>query len=878
MNRTAMAVEAEALPDGFLGLDAADRVTVWNATLTEWSGLSCDEVVDRPIAELFPLDGRIPSLLARVRRTGQPRVLSQLLHGHLLRFPLPPGVAAPGVQCMLQECHVVPVREPAGHLAISIRDMTSVALERRRMRGLQYDLRAARDHAERVLADRERVYTAGVRREERFRSMVDSLQEIVFQTDLVGRWTFLNPVWAEVTGFPVEEALGREALEFMHPEDRAVARAALHRMDATGADHCRFEVRYRTARGSHRWIEELVQRASDQDGHPIGLSGTLNDITERKLTVERLRTSGRLLDAIRQAQSRFITAVDTRATFAALLSALIEITGSEYGYIAEAMAGADGAPYLRTHAISGRTSGRASGSWPGHLPAEKTGAETVEHEIEIRDPNSLFGAVLLERAPVLSNDAASDPRPSAPPSGLSPLRTFLGLPFFHDGEMLGAVGIANRAGGYGPEQVEFLQPFLSTCAQVTFAHRLECTRHRAEAALVEARDVAEAASRAKSDFLARMSHEIRTPLNGVLGFADLLLDSSLDERQRDAATIIRESGATLLAIINDILDFSKIEAGRLETERIPFEPAPILAGVLKLFETVAGKNGVQLHLECGSPAGLVLLGDPARFRQILTNLVSNAIKFTEQGAVTVRLESLDETRARVSVTDTGIGIPADKHALLFQEFSQVDGSATRRFGGTGLGLAICKRLVELMGGEIGCDSTPGRGSTFWLAMPVTAAAVSQRPRRAVAESSALSAAAAARQGRILVVEDNRTNQLLATHMISRLGFAVEIAVDGNEGVELASRTRYDLIFMDCHMPELDGYGATQAIRQLPGAAGKVPIVALTASVFIEDRQRCFDAGMNDFLTKPIDRDELRRTLDRWCSDPARKVATEETSA
>ncbi len=857
-------VEANALPFGFLGLDAEDRVVTWNRTLEVWSGLPEEVAIGQPIADLVLGGEDLPGVLAAIRRSGRPRLLSEVLHGQLLSFPPPPGAAAAGVERMLQECHVVPTERPAGHLAITLVDVTWTVLEHRRARVLQDDLRLACDRAERAMADRERVYEVGVRREERFRAMVDRLREVVFQTDLRGRWAFLNPVWQDVTGFAVEETLGTEALSYVFPSDRPLARAALHRMDATGTDHCRFEVRYRTSTGGFRWIEQLVQRSSDQEGQPLGLSGTLNDVTERKATEERLRSSTRLLDAIRQAQSRFITAVDTRDTFGALLSALLEITGSQCGYIAEVMSGTDDAPFLRTHAVSCRPAGTLFRNFPRNAA---TG------QIEIRDGSTLLGAVLARREPVLANGLAPGSGEAGPPQ----LTSFLGLPFFHDGEMLGAIGVANREGGYDADLVEFLSPFLSTCAQVTFAHRLECTRQRAETALVEARDAAESASRAKSDFLARMSHEIRTPLNGVLGFADLLLDSALEERQRDAANIIRESGSTLLAIINDILDFSKIEAGRLDTEQVPFEPAPILRGVLKLFETVAGKNEVRLALALPDDgADRQLLGDPARFRQVVTNLVSNAVKFTHEGTVTVRLEAVDASHLRVAVVDTGIGIPPDKQGLLFQEFSQVDGSATRRVGGTGLGLAICKRLIELMGGAIGCDSHVERGSTFWFTMPMATSPVRPAPPRSPADDGG-PIARVRRQGRILVVEDNRTNQLLATHMLSRLGFEVEIADDGNEGVRRVRETPYDLIFMDCHMPELDGYGATRAIRRLASPAGQTPIVALTASVFVEDRQRCFDAGMNDFLTKPIDREELRRTLDRWCPGPDRKATTEQSA-
>jgi len=373
-----------------------------------------------------------------------------------------------------------------------------------------------------------------------------------------------------------------------------------------------------------------------------------------------------------------------------------------------------------------------------------------------------------------------------------------------------------------------------------------------------ARERADAGNRAKSEFLANMSHEIRTPLGGVLGAATLLKDTPLNSEQQELLQAISSSGEVLLTLINDILDLSKIESGRMTVELIRVDVRAIVKSAIDIFALHAREKGIGLESTVSERIPQFVLSDPVRLRQILTNLLGNAFKFTAEGRISVAVELRDgPSELLFSVSDTGIGIPPDIQAKLFQPFTQGDASTTRRFGGTGLGLTICKRLAELLGGNSGVDSQPGSGSMFWFS--VTAQVVEASAVDEVIDPAADFRCAA----RILVVEDNTVNRLIARGYLEKLGAVVESAVDGLEAVAAVSTGTYDLVFMDCQMPEMDGYEATRVIRAKGGAFADLPVIALTASALTEDKKQCLDAGMSDYLTKPIRLPELIAVLERW---------------
>jgi two-component system, sensor histidine kinase and response regulator len=389
------------------------------------------------------------------------------------------------------------------------------------------------------------------------------------------------------------------------------------------------------------------------------------------------------------------------------------------------------------------------------------------------------------------------------------------------------------------------------------------TQDRMIGELAAARVAAELANQTKSEFLANMSHEIRTPMNAVLGLSHLMQKTDLTPRQRDYIDKLQSSGQHLLGIINDILDFSKVDAGKLDLEHTDFELKSLLDNAAAVLNEKCRAKNLQWVLDVAPDVPPHLVGDPLRLGQILINYANNAVKFTERGrivvAVRVEAHNGDGVLLHLRVSDTGVGITPEQAGRLFQRFSQADASSTRKYGGTGLGLAICKKLADLMGGDVGVDSVPGQGSTFWFRAPLGIGKVA-RPQP---QGKGLAALAGAR---ILLVEDNDINQQVARETLEDAGLRVDVASDGQAALTMVTQAAYDLVFMDMQMPVMDGVTATRAIRQLHGM-DKLPIVALTANAMEKDRHACMAAGMDDVLVKPIDPQCMWDVLLRWLTAP-----------
>jgi len=544
--------------------------------------------------------------------------------------------------------------------------------------------------------------------------------------------------------------------------------------------------------GRRRWVAAKGEPVRDERGEIVGLRGTIQEITDRKLAEGKLKLSDLVLKTI--SKGVLITGPDR--IIVSVNKAFCTITG-----------------YSEADVL-----GRDCRLLQGPL----TDLVTVEAvRLALLHGTDYSGEILNYRkdGSTYWNDLA-----------ISPLRDERGQ----------------------------LTHFIGVIRDIT-------ERRRTEAALLQAKAGAESANLAKSEFLATMSHEIRTPMNGVIGFTDLLLETNLDETQRNFVGLLKTSSHTLLGILNDILDFSSLESGQMSLQTTECDAAQLVAEQAAVYEPQARSHGLEWNVSRPRASSTLIIADPLRVRKILGYLLSNALKFTKQGRISIELSQVKiagRPQLRIKVIDTGIGVSRPQQEKLFQSFTQADGSTTRLYGGTGLGLALSKKLVDLTGGQIGFESEAGHGSTFWFTLP------QPEPKATATQKLSPTTSASARLLDVLVVEDNFVNQQLAKFHLMKQGCKVTVASNGAKGIEMVQSEKYDLVFMDCMMPDMDGYEASIAIRQWEqqnqnGPLTRLPIIALTANAMPGDRGKCLAAGMDDYLAKPIVAEQLARVIEKW---------------
>jgi two-component system, sensor histidine kinase and response regulator len=660
---------------------------------------------------------------------------------------------------------------------------------------------------------------------ERLNTILDSVEAYIYIKDGDYRYQYANRFTCDLLGKPLEQIIGSDDSIFFPPATCERVRDADRRVIEGGERVVQQDERIMPD-GSHVYFHTVKVPLRDADGRVHGLLGVSTDITQLKraqLELERYRQQLEQMVEERTAELQTATAglreagAEQQAIFDAAITGLLLVRSRVI---------------LRCN--------RTLESMFGYAPGEMTGLS-----VRIFYPDDASFADLVARF-----------NPQLQASGR----------FVTEHELVRKDGsrfwARLSAQSIDPEQP--MAGYFGMIQDIT-------AEHEALQALRRGKEMAEEAARSKSDFLANMSHEIRTPMNAIIGMTHLVLRTPLTPQQLDRIQKIESASQHLLGILNDILDFSKLEAEQMRIEQVEFDLEAVLDNVLALFADKAASKGLELALGLDPEVPTRLVGDPLRLGQVLINFTNNAVKFTERGSVRLRVQLLsaqsNEVVLRFEVIDTGIGITAEQQARLFQSFQQADSSITRKYGGTGLGLAISRRVVELMGGELGVSSEPGRGSTFWFTLSLArgSAARARQPDSTapVAMPPAASAGTAVLRGRrVLLVEDNEINQEVALALLQDLGLEVELASDGAAALRMVQQQSYDVVLMDMQMPVMDGLTATRAIRKLGGLAG-LPILAMTANAMASDRERCLQAGMQDHIAKPIDPQDLVLKLQQW---------------
>lgn len=727
----------------------------------------------------------------------------------------------------------------------------------------------------RALAEQERIQNELSETERRYRTLVERMPAAIFIIALGGSRTtlYMSPQIEAISGYAAAVWLGDSLLwqSLVYAQDRDALAEWRHREFRPNEPHT-FE--YRMVARDERvvWVHEESIVLNDAQGAPLFRQGFLLDITARKNADEAVRRRDAIFETVRYAAETFLRAPSWEQRIERVLARLGTATHVSRAFVFEN-------EWLNERELL--MSQRFEWCAP-NIPAQSK--NPALQNWELARTGFARWQELLAGGSIVSGEVRDLPTSEQPLLLAQAIQSIAVVPILLGREWWGSMGFAScdEPRVWLPMELDALQAAANTLGAAI-------QRQRDERALAVARDQALEASRLKSEFLAMMSHEIRTPLNSIVGMSELLLETELNEEQREFVTIVRYSSDALLAIINDILDYSKIEAGRMTLEAIAFHLPSLIASTVEIISGAAREKGLDVRVEFPVELPQDYVGDAGRLRQVLMNLLSNAVKFTEKGEVVLTVTTDDgrgttnlprslvgglSSVLQFAVRDTGIGIAPETRARLFQPFIQADMSITRRYGGTGLGLAICKRLVELMGGTIDVASEAGKGATFWFTLPLEldldAHARIERETEYVAGLMEHPLPRARTHGIVLLADDSAANQKLAQLQLRKLGIEyVQIVGNGREAVDaLKQVTRaggaYTMILMDCQMPEMDGFTATRAIREYESGSGHhTPILAMTASAMQGDREACIAAGMDDYISKPVRLDTLRHALEQW---------------
>lgn len=679
-----------------------------------------------------------------------------------------------------------------------------------------------------------------------FAQAADANPDLVYITDARGLIVYVNPAFTVLTGLTLEETQGREPSLIDHPETNRETLANMAKTLQRGeAWRGRLRIIHKhTAQESARWLDMSMAPIRDDRGKLSGFVSLGRDVTD-KILLEQSEALQRESAELRVKIGEILHAQEPlQARLTRALSLLLSMAGLVLQN--------KGGIFLRTH-------DEEPARLRMFLTQGEFSAEFLEKEDCIKLGSCLCGRVALSGELLISDDCFCDPRHEHRFIGMQPHGHYI-VPLSDARNTLGVLFLYTdpypKPDSSRLEMLRLVGQMMGLAIANDLLHKRIC----------DARDAAMEAIRTKSHFLANISHEIRTPMNGLLGTLELLQDTSLGQHQNELLKIGYNAARELRDTLNDLLDFSGLESGKLTVEQREFDLYQVITGVRASFETRAEEQGLQFFCEITPDLPMQVKGDPGRLRQVLTNLLDNAVKFTPRGKVTLRVKvqplADGKMHLAVEVGDTGIGIDPALQAKLFEGFVQADGSSTRNHGGTGLGLTLCRELITLMGGDISVESQPGAGSTFRFNL--TLEAVTQRPAHPELKIAA-PATYPSFHGHILLVEDNAANQMVAKGLLSRHGLSVDVACDGMEALARIAASPYDLVLMDCQMPVMDGYTATRELRRRETAEGwqHLPVIAMTANAMAGDRERCLESGMDDYLAKPMNRAVLLEILKHW---------------